>query len=88
MKQISLEAPGFALKIKVPRKQIFLDAMNRVVPWATLIALIMPYAPRLVPRAGYPAFAVETLLRIHFLQQWFTLPDPAMEEALYDTALF
>jgi len=28
------------------------------------------------------------MLRIHFLQQWFNLSDPAMEEALYDMALF
>jgi IS5 family transposase len=28
------------------------------------------------------------MLRIHFLQQWFNLSDPAMEEALYDTLMF
>lgn len=28
------------------------------------------------------------MLRIHFIQQWFNLSDPAMEEALYDMALF
>jgi hypothetical protein len=28
------------------------------------------------------------MLRIHFMQQWFTLSDPAMEEALHDVALF
>ena len=28
------------------------------------------------------------LLRIHFMQQWFTLSDPAMEEALHDMPLF
>jgi hypothetical protein len=41
-----------------------------------------------VPKGGRPPFAVETMLRLHFLQQWFKLSDPAMEEALYDTALF
>ena len=25
------------------------------------------------------------MLRIHFLQQWYALSDPGMEEALYDT---
>ena len=28
------------------------------------------------------------MLRIHLLQQWFNLSDPAMEEALYDTPVF
>jgi IS5 family transposase len=28
------------------------------------------------------------MLRVHFMQQWFTLSDPAMEEALHDIALF
>ena len=28
------------------------------------------------------------MLRIHFMQQWFTLSDPAMEEALHDVPLF
>jgi IS5 family transposase len=28
------------------------------------------------------------MLRIHFMQQWFTLSDPAMEEALHDITLF
>ena len=52
------------------------------------IALIAPHAPTPGAKGGRPPFAVETLLRIHFLQQWFNLSDPAMEEALYDTALF
>jgi IS5 family transposase len=60
--------------------------MERVVPWAALIALIAPYAPE--GKRGRPPFAVETMLRIHFMQQWFTLSDPAMEEALHDVPLF
>ena len=30
---------------------------------------------------------VERMLRIYFLQQWFNLSDPAVEEALYDSAV-
>jgi len=62
--------------------------MNRVVPWAELVALIAPFAPARSAKGGRPPFPVETLLRIHFLQQWFNLSDPAMEEALYDTPMF
>ena len=62
--------------------------MNLVVPWAALVSLISPHAPAPGAKGGRPPFAVETMLRIHFLQQWFNLSDPAMEEALYDMALF
>ena len=62
--------------------------MNLVVPWAELVSLIAPHAPAPGAKGGRPPFAVEAMLRIHFLQQWFNLSDPAMEEALYDMALF
>ena len=77
---------GLNLTTKRTRKREFLAEMERVVPWAALIALIAPYAPE--GKRGRPPFAVETMLRIHFMQQWFTLSDPAMEEALHDVPLF
>ena len=70
------------------RKREFLDEMNLVVPWAALVSLISPHAPAPGAKGGRPLFAVKTMLRIHFVQQWFKLSDPAMEEALYDMALF
>ena len=63
--------------------------MNLVVPWTELVNLIEPFASSgTTAKGGRPAFAVETMLRIHFLQQWFGLSDPAMEEALHDTSLY
>ena len=88
MKQMSLGESGYERKTKRTRKREFLDEMNLVVPWAELVTLIAPHAPAPGAKGGRPPFAVETMLRIHFLQQWFNLSDPAMEEALYDTALF
>ncbi len=88
MTQMSQGESGFERKTRRTRKREFLDEKNLVVPWAELVALIAPHAPAPVSRGGRPPFAVETMLRIHFLQQWFTLSDPAMEEALYDMALF
>jgi len=88
MKQISLASSGFERRAKKTRKQIFLQEMNQVVPWAELVALIEPHAPRPGARGGRPPFGVQTMLRIHFLQQWFNLSDPAMEEALHDVPLF
>lgn len=85
MKQMSL-ATGFERKFKRTRKREFLDEMDLVVPWHELVTLIESHS---LPKAiGRPAFAVESMLRIHLLQQWFNLSDPAVEEALYDTPVF
>jgi transposase, IS5 family len=83
MRQANL---GLDLTTKRTRKREFLDEMERVVPWGELVALVLPHAPQ--GKRGRPPFAVETMLRIHFMQQWFTLSDPAMEEALHDVPLF
>ena len=88
MKQMSLGAAGFERKTKRTRKREFLDEMNLVVPWSELVALIAPHTPKPGTKGGRPPFAVETMLRLHFLQQWFNLSDPGMEEALYDTPMF
>jgi transposase, IS5 family len=77
---------GLNLSTKRTRKREFLDEMRRVVPWSRLIALIEPHYPK--GKTGRPPFPVATMLQIHFMQQWFGLSDPAMEEALYDVPLY
>lgn len=62
---------------KKTRKEVFLEEMNQVVPWDALVAL-----------DGRPPFGVETMLRIHCLQLWWNLSDPAMEEELHDRSLY
>ena len=74
------------LNAKKTRKRRFSGEMECVVPWAELVALIKPYYPE--GRTGRPPFALETMLRTHFLQQWFALSDPVMEEALIDVPLY
>lgn len=83
MKQADL---GLNLTTKRTRKREFLAQMDRVVPWADLVDLIAPYYPE--GKNGRPPFALETMLRVHFMQQWFSLSDPAMEEAFFDTPLY
>jgi transposase, IS5 family len=83
MKQTAL---NLSLIIKKTRKQVFLEQMDQVVPWVALEELIAPYYPE--GRNGRPPFSLLTMLRIHFMQQWFTLSDPAMEEAFFDTPLY
>jgi len=83
MKQATLP---LGLSVKKTRKQALLDQMDQVVPWAVLVQLIAPYYPE--GKTGRPPFSLTTMLRIHFMQQWFTLSDPAMEEAFFDTPLY
>lgn len=83
MKQVSL---GLNLSMKKTRKREFLDEMERVVPWSALVQIIEPHWPR--AKTGRPPFAIETMLRIHYMQQWFGLSDPAMEEALHDVPMY
>ena len=74
---------------KKTRKEVFLGEMDKVVPWAALVALIEPYA-RGAHQAlgGRPPFAVQTMLRIHCLQLWWNLSDPAAEEELHERPLY
>jgi len=74
---------------KKTRKEVFLDEMNQVVPWAELVALIQPHV-RGAHQAlgGRPPFPIETMLRIHCLQLWWNLSDPAMEEELHERPLY
>ena len=84
MKQSTLAvASGFEKYGRATRRAEFLAAMEVVVPWSDLVALIEPHYPR--AGNGRPPVGVERMLRIYFLQQWFNLSDPGVEDALYDS---
>ena len=84
MRQQSLSNSGFDKYSKRTRKQQFLEEMDIIVPWRELAAAIEPYYPK-PEGAGPRPVGVERMLRIHLLQHWFNLSDPAAEEALYDS---
>jgi IS5 family transposase len=73
---------------KKTRRQIFLEEMEVTVPWDSFRALIQPVYYKPTAKGGRPPFSLEVMLRIHLLQQWFTLSDPLMEEMLIDTPCF
>jgi IS5 family transposase len=83
MKQMTLGAGAFERYSKTTRRAAFLAEMERVIPWSALCALIEPVYPK--AGTGRPPIGVERMLRLHFLQQWFSLSDPAVEEALYES---
>jgi IS5 family transposase len=83
MPQLTLATTGFERYAKTTRRAAFLSEMDQVVPWRELCALIDPVYPK--PGNGRPPIGLERMLRIHFLQQWFNLSDPGVEEALYES---
>ncbi len=84
MEQQTFAEVSFEQYRKPTRRERFLDAMNRIVPWADLVAVIEPVYPK-AESPGRPPIGVERMLRLHGLPQWVNLSDPAVEEALYDS---
>lgn len=83
MRQTSLAEGSFVKYKKVTRKEQFLNQMDQIIPWKELSKAIEPHYPK--PKgSGRRPVGIERMLRIHFMQHWFNLSDPGMEEALYD----
>lgn len=84
MRQQTLANSGFECFRKPTRREQFLADMDKIIPWSELCNVIKPFYPK--PKgAGRPPVGLERMLRIHFLQHWFNLSDPAVEEAMYDS---
>ena len=71
---------------KLTRADRFLDEMNRVVPWAELVGIVAPHWGG--AQTGRKPTDVERLLRLHGLQLWYNLSDPAREDAVHDRRSF
>jgi len=83
MRQLTLATAGFDKHSKLTRRAVFLAEMEQVVPWHELCAVVEPFYPK--AGNGRPPIGLERMLRLHFLQHWFNLSDPAAEDALYDS---
>jgi IS5 family transposase len=81
--QMSLASAPFERFAKPTKRAAFLKEMDALVPWQRLCDLIEPHYP--TGEGGRPPIPLERMLRIHFLQQWFNLSDPGVEEALYES---
>ena len=75
---------GFEKFARKSRRELFLDEMDKIVPWSGLVALVEPHYPK--GDNGRPPVGLERMLRLYFLQQWFNLSDPGLEDALYESA--
>lgn len=83
MKQLSLAEGGFEKYAKPSRRAEFLAQMDGVVPWRELCELIEPHYPK--AGNGRPPVGLQRMLRIHFLQHWYNLSDPGVEEELKES---
>lgn len=83
-RQISFSQTEYAKKKKQTRREVFLAKMEQVVPWSRLMEVIAPHYPKSGGR-GRPAIGLERMLRMYFVQQWYSLADEAVEDAIYDS---
>ncbi|MHB8153186.1 MAG: IS5 family transposase [Bacillati bacterium] len=81
--QMTLATTGFERHSKVTRRERFLREMDRIVPWKRLRQIVKPFYFK-GDGVGRRPIELERMLRIYFLQHWFNLSDPGVEEALYD----
>lgn len=72
----------YSVKKKKTRKELFLGEMDEILPWKELLSVIRRRYP--ARGNGRPPIELESMLRIYFMQQWYGLSDPAMEDSLYD----
>jgi len=83
MKQTTFASLAFDRKKKQTRREKFLAEMEQAVPWPELLAVIEPHYPK-AGRRGRQPYPLATMLRLYFLQQWYALSDPGLEDALYE----
>jgi IS5 family transposase len=75
---------GFEKYGRKSRRELFLDEMNQVVPWAELQVLVEPHYAK--AGLGRRPVGLAIMLRTYFVQQWFNLSDPGVEEMFYESA--
>jgi transposase, IS5 family len=83
VKQTTFASAAYEGKGKVTRRERFLSEMDQVIPWGSILALIEPHYPK--TGNGTQPMPMQRMLRIYFMQQWFNLSDPGMEDSLYDS---
>jgi IS5 family transposase len=84
MRQVTLASQGSFEKYgRKSKREQFLETMAAVVPWSEVEALIEPHYPK--AGNGRQPVGLGIMLRVYFLQQWFNLSDPGVEEALYES---
>ena len=85
MKQQSLASQGvFEKYSRKSRRELFLEEMERIVPWSALESLVRPHYAK--AGRGRQPVGLSIMLRTYFVQQWFNLSDPGVEELFYESS--
>ena len=82
MQQLSFTDAEQIHKKRKTRRERFLERMDKLMPWTKLETLIQPFYYQ--NTTGRPAYPLASMLRIHAMQLFYNLSDPAMEDALYE----
>jgi IS5 family transposase len=82
--QLSFADSEFTNKRRQTHKEKFLGRMEKLIPWSRLIAVIESHYPK--AGNGRRPYPLNTMLRIHCMQHWYNLSDPAMEDVLCEIA--
>ena len=69
-------------KKRKKRREVFLERMERLIPWEQLEELLRPYYP--TAGRGRRPYELSVMLRIHCVQLFYNLSDPGMEDLLYE----
>ncbi len=82
MDQMSFLESEYSTKKKMTRREVFLERMEKLIPWKNIESKIKKYYPK--SGSGRLPYALNTMLRIHCMQLLYNLSDLAMEDALYE----
>ena len=83
MQRASFASLAYENKKKKTRREKFLEEMNQAIPWEELLQVVREHYPK--AGNGRQPMLLERMLRIYFMQQWYGLSDPGMEDTLYDS---
>lgn len=84
MTQLTFAEAEYSQKKRKTRRELFLERMEAMIPWSALEKKLSRHYAKPGKQGGRPAYPLATMLRIHCLQLFYNLSDPAMEEALYE----
>jgi IS5 family transposase len=82
MSQLSFSEAEYDIKKRKTRREKFLAQMEQLIPWKKLERRLERYYPK--KGKGRPPYPLSVMLRIHCMQLFYNLSDPAMEDALYE----
>ena len=82
MEQKTFSDLEYENKKKKPRRELFLERMDALIPWDRLDKKVRRHYPK--RGRGRPPYPLSVMLRIHCVQLFYNLSDPAMEDMLYE----